>query len=395
MTANAPAIEGGDPIRESVLGYGGQSVGEREGEAILKALESDYITRGPRVERFEERVAEFVGVEHAIAVTSGTAALHLVGEAAFEEGDEVITSPLTFASTANAAVYAGAEPMFADVKRGTRNLNPDAVRERITDDTAGLIPVHYAGQPCDVEEFVAIAEEYDLTLVWDACHAIGSEYRGERVGAQPDAATFSFHPVKTITTGEGGMVVTDDDELAESVRSLRSFQMDYSPDGHDDEPWYQEVTGLGYNYNVTDIQAALGTVQLDRIGEFAQRRDEIIDAYEAAFASVDGLETPFVKDDVDPVWHLYAVEIDPSAFGCDRKRFVNAMHAENIGVQVHYVPLHFHRFFQSEYGYEIGDFPVTEAVYDGIVSLPLFPGMSDDDVEDVVSAIRRIHRYYR
>jgi dTDP-4-amino-4,6-dideoxygalactose transaminase len=390
-----PAIEGGDPVRDEgeEMGYGGQSITEADKEAVSRALEGEYITRGPTVDGFEAAVADYVGVDHAVAVTSGTAALHLLGRAVgLGAGDEVITTPLTFASTAHAAVYSGATPVFADVKSDTRNVDPDAVRERVTDETVGLIPMHYAGQPCEVDELLAIADEHDLTVIWDACHALGSTWRGEQAGSHRDAAIFSFHPVKNITTAEGGMVVTDDAEIAERVRSLRSFEMNYSPEGHEDEPWFQVTEGLGYNYNFTDLQAALGLSQLERIESFKRRRSEIVARYDEAFSEVGGLETPTVKDDVDPMWHLYAVEIG-EGFGCDRKRFVEAMHAENLYVQVHYVPLHYHPFFQEEFGYERGEFPVTEAVYDGLVSLPLYPAMDDDDVEDVIEAVRRIHGY--
>ncbi|MFD1685892.1 DegT/DnrJ/EryC1/StrS family aminotransferase [Halobellus litoreus] len=393
--SGTPSIDGGHPIRDEVLGYGGQDITEREKEAVVEALDGDYITRGPTVEAFEEEVAAYVGADHAIAVTSGTAALHLLGEALFEDGDEVITTPLTFVSTANAACYAGAKPVFADVKRDTRNLDPDNVREKVTEDTAGIIPVHYAGQPCDISEILAIADEHDLRVIWDACHAIGSEWNKEKVGGQKDAAIFSFHPVKTVTTGEGGMVVTNDDDLAEKVRSLRSFRMDYSPEGYDNEPWYQVTEGVGYNYNFSDILASIGRVQLDRIGEFKRRRSEIFDRYQDTFADVEGLITPFVKDTVDPVWHLYAIEIDEEKFGCSRKEFVNSMHAENIGVQVHYVPLNHHPYFQEEFGYDEGDFPIVEEIYEGIVSLPLFPAMSEDDVEDVIQAVKRLHEHKR
>jgi dTDP-4-amino-4,6-dideoxygalactose transaminase len=252
--------------------------------------------------------------------------------------------------------------------------------------------MHYAGQPCGVDELLEIADEHDLTVIWDACHALGSTWRGEMAGSHRDAAIFSFHPVKNITTAEGGMVVTDDDHLAERVRSLRSFDMDYDPPGHEDEPWFQVTEGVGYNYNFTDLQAALGLSQLERIEGFKQRRNEIIDRYEDAFADISGLQTPTVKDDVDPMWHLYAVEIGEE-FGCDRKRFVEAMHAENIYVQVHYVPLHFHPLFQERFGYDCGDYPVAEDLYERLVSLPLYPAMDGEDVEDVVRAVRRLHRY--
>ncbi len=389
-----PAYYGGDPIREDVLGYGSQSITEKEKEAVVEALEGDYITRGPTVDEFEERVAELVGVDHAIATTSGTTALHLTGQAAgFGQGDEVITTPLTFVSTAHAATYCGADPVFADVDSHRRTLNPDAVREQITEDTAGLVPMHYGGHPADIEELLAIADEHDLTVIWDACHAMGGTWRGEPIGAQRDMAIFSFHPVKNITTGEGGMVVTDDDALAERLRRLRSFDMDYSPAGYEDEPWYQVTEGVGYNYNVTDIQAALGLAQLDRLDEFKRHRDEIIERYDEAFEGIEGLRTPPEPVESDPMYHLYAIEIGEE-FGCDRTEFVNAMHAENIGVQVHYVPLHFHPYFQAEFGYESGQFPETENVYDGLVSLPLHPEMEESDVNDVATAVTNLHDYH-
>ena len=393
MSEDLPAAYGGTPIREEVLGYGAQSITDHEKEAVVEALDGDYITRGPTVDEFERRVAELVGVDHAIATTSGTTALHLAGDAAgFGPGDEVITTPLTFASTAHAATYNDATPVFADIDPHRRTLDPEAVREQITDNTVGIIPMHYAGHPADIERLLDVADEHDLTVIWDACHAFGGSWREEPLGAQRDMAMFSFHPVKNVTTGEGGMVVTDADELAARLRRLRSFDMNYEPEGHDDEPWYQVTEGLGYNYNVTDLQAALGLAQLDRLTKFKQRRDEIIDQYNAAFAEIEGVRTPPEPVEADPMYHLYAVEIGES-FGCDRKTFVNAMHDENIGVQVHYVPLHYHTYFQEEFGYEAGQFPETEAVYDGLVSLPLHAEMDDSDVDDVVTAVRQLSAY--
>jgi len=393
MSEDLPAAYGGTPIREEVLGYGAQSITDHEKEAVVEALDGDYITRGPTVDEFERRVAELVGVDHAIATTSGTTALHLAGDAAgFGPGDEVITTPLTFASTAHAATYNDATPVFADIDPHRRTLDPEAVREQITDNTVGIIPMHYAGHPADIERLLDVADEHDLTVIWDACHAFGGSWREEPLGAQRDMAMFSFHPVKNVTTGEGGMVVTDADELAARLRRLRSFDMNYEPEGHAEEPWYQVTEGLGYNYNVTDLQAALGLAQLDRLDEFKQRRDEIIDQYNAAFAEIEGVRTPPEPVEADPMYHLYAVEIGES-FGCDRKTFVNAMHDENIGVQVHYVPLHYHTYFQEEFGYEAGQFPETEAVYDGLVSLPLHAEMDDSDADDVVTAVRQLSAY--
>jgi dTDP-4-amino-4,6-dideoxygalactose transaminase len=395
MTDDIPALYGGKPIRESVLGYGSQSITESEKKAVVDALEDDYITRGPTVDEFEERVAELVGVNHAVATTSGTTALHLAGAAAgFESGDEVITTPLTFASTAHVATYNDATPVFADIDPHLRSLDPEAVRERVTEETEGIVPMHYGGQPADIEGLLSVADEYDLTVIWDACHAFGGSWNGEPIGAQRDMVMFSFHPVKNITTGEGGMIVTDDDCLAERLRRLRSFDMNYEPDGHNDKPWYQVTEGIGYNYNFTDIQAALGLAQLDRLNEFKQRRDEIIEQYNAAFGDIEGIRTPPEPVDADPMYHLYAIEVN-EAFGCGRKEFVNAMHAENIGVQVHYVPLHYHPYFQEKFGYEQGMFPETEAVYDRLVSLPLHPEMDANDINNVIDAVEQLHEYHK
>lgn len=389
-----PAKYGGTPIREDVLGYGSQSITAHEKEAVLEALDGDYITRGALVEEFESRVAEIVGVDHAVATTSGTTALHLTGRAAgFEAGDEVITTPLTFVSTAHAATYAGAEPVLADIDPHRRTLDPTAVRNRITEDTVGLIPMHYGGHPADIEGLLEVADEYDLTVIWDACHGFGGTWRGSPLGSHRDMAIFSFHPVKNITTGEGGVVVTDDDELAHRLRRLRSFDMNYDPAGHENEPWYQVTEGLGYNYNVTEMQAALGLAQLDRLPEFKQRRDAIIDRYDEVLADMPGIRTPPEPVESDPLYHLYAIEVSEE-FGCDRQEFVNAMHAENIGVQVHYVPLHYHPFFQEEFGYEEGMFPNTERVYDRLVSLPLHAEMDESDVADVLQSIERLRGYH-
>lgn len=394
MSNDTPARYGGEPIREEILGYGGQSITEAEKQAVMDALEGDYITRGPIVEAFEARIAELVGVEHAVATTSGTTALHLAGRAAgFETDDEVITTPLTFVSTAHAATYCRATPVLADIDPHRRSLDPDAVGEKVTEHTAGLIPMHYGGHPADIERLREVADEHGLTVIWDACHGFGGTWRGEPIGAQRDMAIFSFHPVKSITTGEGGMVVTDDDELADRLRRLRSFDMSYDPEGHGSEPWYQVTEGLGYNYNVTDIQAALGLAQLDRLPEFKERRDEIIARYDEVLADVPGIRTPPEPVESDPMYHLYAIEVREE-FGCDREEFVNAMHAENVGVQVHYVPLHYHPFFQEQFGYERGMFPETERVYEGLVSLPLHPEMENRDVENVIRAVSRLQKYH-
>jgi perosamine synthetase len=394
MSSNKPAREGGEPVRKDYIGYGSQSINRDDKESVKEALEGDYITRGPAVEEFEEEIADFVGVDHAIAVTSGTTALHLAGKAlGFSEGDEVITTPFTFASTAYSATYSDAKPVFADIKPDTKNIDPKKIEDKITEDTKAIVPMHYAGQPAEIEEIQDIADDHDLKVLWDACHAFGSEYNGENVGAEKDAAIFSFHPVKNITTAEGGIIVTDDDELAERMRSLRSFTMNSDVEGHEDEPWYQIVEEEGYNYNLTDLQASLGLSQLERSEEFKERRKEIFNQYNAAFEEIKGIRPPEVKDNVDPFWHIYTVKIT-EGFPVSRKNFFNAMQEENIGVQVHYVPLNLHPFFQENYGYDKGDFPETEEVYGQIVTLPMYPDMSYSDVEDVIEAVKKISNYY-
>ncbi|MEY7849453.1 DegT/DnrJ/EryC1/StrS family aminotransferase [Natrarchaeobius sp. A-rgal3] len=394
MKGDTPARYGGEPVRSETIGYGRQSITDHEKAAVISALEGDYITRGPTVTEFEDKVAKRIGVDHAIATTSGTSALHLAGQAAgFSPGEEILTTPLTFVSTALTAVYTGATPVFADIDPHSRTLDPEAVRRQLTASSAGLVPMHYAGHPADIEGLLSLADEHDLTVIWDACHAFGGSWRDEPLGAQRDAAVFSFHPVKNITTGEGGMVVTNDGGFASRVRRLRSFDIEYEPDRHVDKPWYQVADGIGYNYNITDFQAALGLAQLERLEEFKRQRDKIIDRYDEAFGEIDGLRTPPTPVDSEPMYHLYVLEVSDE-FGCSRKEFVHAMHAENIGVQVHYVPLHYHPLFQKKYDYSPGEFPVTERVYRKIVSLPLFPGMDVDDVRDVVRAVKRVNRYF-
>lgn len=394
LTMARPALYGGEPIRCESLGYGGQDISEADKEAVLDALERDHITRGPMVEAFELAVAEFVGANHAVATTSGTTALHLAGSAVdFGPGDEVITTPLTFVATAYPACYTGATPVLADVEPEFRTLDPDAVRSAVSEQTVGLVPMHYGGHPCDIDAILDVADDHDLKVVWDACHAFGTRWRDEMIGAQRHISAFSFHPVKNLTTGEGGMVVTNDDELADRCRSLRSFDMDYDPPGHTDEPWYQITEGLGYNYNMTELQAALGLKQLERIDEFRRRRQDITTQYDNAFENVTGLRTPSVESDADPMFHLYAVEVS-EPFGCSRGEFVRAMNAENIHVQVHYVPLNYHPYFQNQYGYEPGQFPMAETAYERLISLPLFPAMTDEDVRSVIKAVRRLHDHH-
>ena len=386
-----PAIAGGTPVREDWLGYGGQDITDAEVEAVTQALRGELITRGPTVAAFEAAVADAVGVDHAVAATSGTAALHLAGAAAgFGPGDEVIVPALTFVSTAHVATYTGATPVFADVDPATRTLDPAAVDAAVTDATAGVVPMHYGGAPADIEGLLAVADAHELTVIWDACHAFGGRWRGEAIGAQRDMAMFSFHPVKNITTGEGGMLVTDDDALAARARRLRSFDMEYAPPGHETRPWLQVAEGVGFNYNMTELQAALGLAQLERLDAFRARRAAIVARYDAAFADIAGIRTPPQPADAVPMWHLYAIEVT-DAFGCDRAAFVRAMHAEQIGVQVHYVPLHEHPVFAEVRGADA--LAGTEAVYAGLVSLPLHTTMTDADVASVIAAVERLAAY--
>ncbi len=375
-------------MRDSFLQYGRQSVDEEDIASVVEVLKSAWLTTGPQVEAFEAAAAEFVGARAAVAVSSGTAALHAaVNAIGISAGDEVIVPVISFVATANCVVFQGGTPVFADVDINTLLIDPEDVEDRITERTKAIIAMDYAGQPCDYDALRAIADRHGITLVADGCHSLGAEHKGNKVGTLADLTVFSFHPVKHITTGEGGMVVTDDEGWAYKMRRFRNHGIDLDHRRRAEQgSWIYDMVDIGYNYRISDLQCALGQSQLGKLPGWLRRRHEIADQYDRFFATVTGADPLLVADTIRHAYHLYVIKVASDEIGPGRDEVFRGFRAENIGVNVHYMPIHLHSFYQQEYGYRLGDYPVGEAAYEQIISLPMFPLMSDDDVSDVVDA---------
>jgi perosamine synthetase len=390
------ALYGGEPVRENLLPYGRQSVDEEDIASVVEVLRSDWLTTGPKVEEFEEAVAEFVGAQYAVAYSSGTAALHgAVFAADLAPGDRAITSPLTFCATANCVLYQGATPLFADIEDEFMTLDPERVEALADERTKAVLPVDFAGHPAALHEFMQLAERRGWVVIEDACHALGARYHGRRVGSIAHMSIFSFHPVKHIATGEGGMVTTDDPDLAKRLRSFRSHGIERPVSRGIEEPWGYEMTALGYNYRISDIACALGLSQLRGIEYRLRRRDEIAKRYNTAFAGLGSLRLPQEKDQVDSAWHLYVIRVQQESLSVGRGEIFKALRAENIGVQVHYIPVHYHPYYREKLGTSEGLCLIAEAAYEQLISLPIWPGMTDRDVEDVVEAVGKVIGAYQ
>jgi perosamine synthetase len=395
-SGQALAIHGGSPVRETLLPYGRQKVEDVDIDAVVEVLRSDWLTTGPRVEEFEDAFATRVGAAHAVSFSSGTAALHAAAFAAgLKSGDEAITTPMTFAATANSILYQNATPVFADVCPDTLNLDPEQVELRISPQTRAIIVVDYAGHPADLEPIVGLARRNGLMVIEDACHALGAEYRGQRVGSIADMTAFSFHPVKHITTGEGGMVATSDGKLAETLRRFRNHGISTEARQRQSAgQWHYEMVLLGFNYRLPDIACALGTEQLKKLDANLARRREIAARYAAAFAEIPGVILPTTRPAANPAWHLYPIQLDSQKLRADREQIFGALRAENIGVNVHYIPVHLHPYYRERFGYKGGEFPIAERAYSRLISLPMFHGMSDRDAGDVIEAVRKVLNFY-
>jgi UDP-4-amino-4,6-dideoxy-N-acetyl-beta-L-altrosamine transaminase len=369
--------------------YSRQWVGDDDISAVADVLRSDWLTTGPAVDRFERAIAEFTGARHAVAVSSGTAALHAAMYAVgIGRGDEVIVPPMTFAATANAVLFQGGTPVFADVDPDTLLLDPVQVERRITPRTRAVVAVDYAGQPCDYDALARITQGYGLALIADGCHALGAEYKSRPVGSLADLTVFSFHAVKHITTGEGGMITTDDVSLARSMRRFRNHGIESDHRRRAETgAWFYEMTDLGYNYRLSDIQCALGASQLRKLPGWIARRRRIVREYDAAFAKLAGLRPLQVRPEVSHAWHLYVVALDPAR---GRDAVFRAFRAEGIGVNVHYIPVHLHPFYRRRLGTGVGTCPVAEEAYRHILSLPVFPRMRDEEIEAVIAAAARV-----
>ena len=396
-TREALAIYGGTPVRKTLLPYGRQCIEEEDIQAVVETLRSDWLTTGPKIPEFEEAFAAWVGAQYAVSFSSGTAALHGAAFAAgIRSGDEAITTPLTFAATANCVLYQNATPVFADVDRDTLNLDPERISAKISPRTKALLPVDYAGHPADLGAMLEIADRHGLVVIEDACHALGAEYKRKRVGSIANMTVFSFHPVKHLTTGEGGMVTTDNAEYADALRKFRNHGISSGArDRQQAGQWHYEMVLLGYNYRLTDIACALGLSQLKKLEENLTRRREIATRYTAAFREMPGICAPVVREEALPAWHLYPVRLDLARLSAGRAEIFRALRAENIGVNVHYIPVHLHPYYRERFGYRGGEFPVAESAYESLISLPMFHGMSDEDVEDVIRAVDLVIGYYR
>jgi len=395
---NKPAIEGGKPIRENKIFYGHQYIDDDDIKAVENVLRSDYLTCGPEISKLEDKLCQLTGAKYAVACANGTAALHIACLAAgLSQGDELITTPITFAASANCALYCGAKPVFADINERTYNIDPSEVEKKIGPATKAIVAVDFTGQAVELDRLVKIAKDNKLVLIEDAAHSIGTSYKDKMVGNIADMTTFSFHPVKTVTGGEGGAVLTNSEEYYKKLLLFRAHGitrdeslMDRRPDG----PWYYEQVELSTNYRITDMQAALISSQLNKLQMFSNRRKQIVERYNEAFSKIPEL---FVQEEIpesNTTRHLYILRLVPGRLSIDRAQFFAAMNAEGIGCNVHYIPVYRHPYYEKM-GYEKGLCPKAERLYDEMMSIPLYYSMSDQDVEDVILAVSKLVEYYK
>ncbi len=380
--------------KQKFIPYGRQCIDEEDIQAVAAVLRSDFLTTGPAVGEFEEALAKIAGAPYAVAIANGTAALHAAAAVAgIGPGDEVITSPITFAASANCALYVGATPVFADIDEKTYNIDPADVERKITPRTKAIIPVHYTGQPCDMDALADIAGRHKLTLIADGAHAVGASYKGKAAGSLADMTTYSFHPVKQVTTGEGGAIVTADKKTYEALLSFRSHGITRDPAKllQNRGPWYYEQQTLGYNYRMTDFQAALGTSQLKKLPAFLQKRREFAQRYTEAFCELDGVIAPWQNPDGESAWHLYVLQLQLARLDAGRDEIFQELWNKGIGVNVHYIPVYLHPYYQ-QLGYKKGLCPKAELLYESIITLPLYPGLSDADVEYVIESVQSVIR---
>lgn len=373
--------------------YGTQDIGKEEIDEVISVLKSDFLSTGPKIKEFENKFANYVGSKYAVAVSSGTAALHCACLAAgIKEGDEVITTPFTFVATSNSILYRGASPVFVDINKDTFNINENNIEEKITSRTKAIIPVHFAGQPCEMDIIKEIANKYNLIIIEDAAHALGAEYKNRKIGTIGDMTTFSFHPVKHITTGEGGMITTDNEELYKKLLIYRNHGITRDESefvNNKDGNWYYEQIELGYNYRLTDFQSALGIVQLDKMQSNLNRRNEIVEMYEKELNKIEELKLPKVNNEIKSSWHLYIIRVIDNSI--NRKDVFDKLREKSIGVNVHYIPVYWNPYYEK-LGYKKGLCPNVEEIYKQIITLPLHPKMTNEDVEYIIKSLKDIIR---
>ena len=390
------AIFGGTPVRKNKIYYGRQTIENDDIQAVTDALKHDLITCGPQIEGLEKKLCEYTGAKYAVVVTSGTAALHCACLAVgIKPEDEVITTPITFAASANCARYCGADVVFADVNYDTMNIDPKCISDKINDRTKAVIAVDYTGQAVQIDEIRDICKTHGIMFIEDAAHSIGTLYKGKKVGSLADMTTFSLHPVKTITGGEGGAILTNDETLYKKLLLFRTHAIShYGVDKEEKGFWYYDQYDLGYNYRLTDFQAALLINQLSKIDRFIKRRKEITERYDAAFKNIQEIIPHTNIPESDTCNHLYVLRLNLERLNCDRQEFFNALAAENVQPQVHYIPVYWLEYYQK-LGYKKGICPEAERVYSEILSIPLYPMMSDEDVASVIDAVKKVINYYR
>lgn len=366
------------------ISYGRQSLDEEDIQAVIDTLRSPNLTQGPKIEEFEQAIANYVGTKYAVAFCNGTAALHGACYAAgIGEGDEVITSPITFAASANCVRYVGGTVVFADIDETTYNIDPNEIRKNITPQTKAIIPVDFTGQPVDIDEIMAIAKEHNLVVIEDSAHSLGATYKGRKVGTTAHMTMFSFHPVKPITTAEGGIIVTNDEEYYKKLLRFRSHGIEQVPYSAEKGGWFYEMTDLGYNYRMTDLQAALGVSQMKKLDVFIERRQEIAKFYTETLQHVEGIILPKQLEQTQSGWHLYMIQLQTA----NRKQVFDAMRAANIGVHVHYIPVYWHPYYEK-LGYKRGLCPVAEAWYEKALTLPIHPGLTNEEITRIIQALK-------
>lgn len=393
-----PAYAGGKPVRKTKLYYGHQYLDEKDVQAVVDVLHSDYLTCGPKITELEQKLCELTGAKYAVVCSNDTAALHIACMAAgVSAGDEVITTPITFLASANCALYCGAKPVFADIDEETYNIDPKEIEKALTPKTKAVVAVDYTGQVVDLDAIMETCHKQNVVVIEDAAHSIGTLYKGRPVGSIADMTTFSFHPVKTVTAGEGGAVLTDNEEYYKKLLLYRSHGMtrDQSQMTKESEGgWYYQMIDLGYNYRMTDMQAALLLSQLEKLPMFSKRRKEIVARYNEAFSKIPELTVQQELEGSDSTRHLYILRIKPEKLRIDRRGFFDALAAENIMCNVHYIPIYLQPYYQ-EMGYPKGLCPKAEKLYSEMMSLPLYYAMTDQDVEDVITAVQKIVDYYK
>lgn len=393
-----PAYAGGKPVRETKLYYGHQYLDEKDVQAVVEVLHSDYLTCGPKITELEQKLCELTGAKYAVVCSNDTAALHIACMAAgVSAGDEVITTPITFLASANCALYCGAKPVFADIDEETYNIDPKEIEKALTPKTKAVVAVDYTGQVVDLDTIMETCHKQNVVVIEDAAHSIGTLYKGRPVGSIADMTTFSFHPVKTVTAGEGGAVLTDNEEYYKKLLLYRSHGMtrDQAQMTKESEGgWYYQMIDLGYNYRMTDMQAALLISQLEKLPMFSKRRKEIVARYNEAFSQIPELTVQQELEGSDTTRHLYILRIKPEKLNIDRRGFFDALAAENIMCNVHYIPIYLQPYYQ-EMGYPKGLCPKAEKLYSEMMSLPLYYAMTDQDVEDVITAVQKIVDYYK